>query len=1061
MTNGNSVIFIHPDGASPSHFAAGRFVQEGPDGRLNWDDMTHAGVYLGHMADRLVGTSNAGAVTHATGVKVFSGSYGLDEQGNPVQSLSAISPQLGGPDLGVQPGQTIMEEAIVAGKATAIINSGLIAEPGTGVFLAEVEDRSETEAITAQIIESGVNVILGAGETDYLPVGTIGFFGEEGTREDGRNLIAEAEAMGYTVVFTQEQLLSVPAGTERLLGIFGAEDTYNDTTEEANQLAGLDNYGQFFPDGTPTNPPTIGQMLDVTLNLNLFSAENEHGFFIVLEEEATDNFTNNNNGRGLVEAVLRADEAIGIAQDYVDNVNPNTLIITAADSDAGGLEVDDVSGETVGTVDVNPTLADRSDAVQNPLDGTEGRGTQPFISAPDANGNQYPFGLAYVGTPDVAGSIVSKTYGLNAELLPSTVDNTDIYRIMYQTLFDVELPDFVPAEAPQPAPPATQETGNVIFIHPDGASPSHYAAARFVAEGPDGRLNWDLMSNAGVYLGHMEDQLVGTSNAGAVTHATGTKTFAGSFGLDENDTPVIPLSGQQGNTILEEAIATGRVTAVINSGFIAEPGTGAFLAEVENRGETETITAQVIESGVNVILGAGETDYLPVGTIGFFGEEGTREDGRNLIAEAQAMGYTVVFTQEQLLSVPAGTERLLGIFGAEDTYNDTTEEANQLAGLDNYGQFFPDGTPTNPPTIAQMLEVTLGLDAFNENQFMIVLEEEGADNFPNNNNARGAVDATIRADEAIGVAIDFIENTNPNTLLITAADSDGSGLEVDDVSPDEPVGSLGANPTLADRSDAVQNPLDGTEGLGTQPFVSAPDLDGDQFSFGIGFTGTADYAGSIVSKAHGLNADLLPSTVDNTDIYRIMYRTLFGDVLPELIDGTPGDEVLVGQVANDLIRADIGDDIALGDAGNDFIYGEEGNDGVFGGRGNDPIDGGQGNDTLFGGKNDDLINGGPGDDSISGDLGNDTLIGGEGIDLLVGGEGADVFQLAVGEGSDVIADFTDGIDLMQLPGFLSFNDLTLTPTDDNSTVITLTSNGEPLALLSNVPVSSITETDFV
>ena len=36
----------------------------------------------------------------------------------------------------------------------------------------------------------------------------------------------------------------------------------------------------------------------------------------------------------------------------------------------------------------------------------------------------------------------------------------------------------------------------------------------------------------------------------------------------------------------------------------------------------------------------------------------------------------------------------------------------------------------------------------------------------------------------------------------------------------------------------------------------------------------------IVAKAHGLNADLLPLSVDNTDIYRLMYATLFGVWLP-------------------------------------------------------------------------------------------------------------------------------------------------------------------------------------
>ncbi len=174
MSNENSVIFIHPDGASPSHYAAGRFASVGPDGRLNWDEMTNAGVYLGHLDDQIVATSNAGAVAHAYGIKPYAGSYGLDEEGNPYTALSG------------EEGTTIMEEAIADGKATAIINSGFIAEPGTGVFLADAESRDDVAAITAEIVESGTNAILGGGEIHYLPKGTVGRFGEEGIREDGR-----------------------------------------------------------------------------------------------------------------------------------------------------------------------------------------------------------------------------------------------------------------------------------------------------------------------------------------------------------------------------------------------------------------------------------------------------------------------------------------------------------------------------------------------------------------------------------------------------------------------------------------------------------------------------------------------------------------------------------------------------------------------------------------------------------------------------------------------------------------------------------------------------------
>ncbi|MGD1860994.1 MAG: alkaline phosphatase [Leptolyngbyaceae cyanobacterium] len=973
----SNVIFIHPDGADPSHFAAARFESVGPDGRLNWDEAPASAVYLGHLDDQIVATSNAGAVVHAYGIKAVAPSYGFDETGAEYSSLAALQGQ--NVD-GSAADATILEEAIAAGRPTAVINSGFIAEPGTGVFLADAESRNDREGITAQIVESGVSVIMGAGEVDYLPVGTVGFFGEEGTREDGRNLIEEAEADGYTVVYTREQLEALPADTERVLGIFAAEDTYNDVPEGRLVADGfVDENGELITYGQPPvnpDPVSVDEMLAATLNLDLFSQEDE-GFMIVLEEEGTDNFGNNNNARGTVDATLRADAAIGVARDFIDNINPNTFVITAADSAGGSLEIDDVSGDTVGTTVAQGRLDETGEPFGDeiPFDGTTGSDTAPFVAAPAANGNVYEYGIAWAGLPDFAGSIVTKAYGEGADRLGSTIDNTGIYRLMYESLFDVSLdaPEGVPDDlAPRQAPTPTDDTGNVIFIHPDGTSPSHYAAARFASEGTDGRLNWDQMSDAGVYLGHIDDRLVATSNAGAVVHAYGVKPFAGSYGFDapieEGGEEIVSLSGKP-VTIMQEAQAAGKAVGIINSGFIAEPGTGVFLADVDNRGETEEITAEILESGAEVILGAGETDYLPVGTIGVFGEEGTREDGRNLIEEAEAMGYTVVFTREELLAVDTDeTEKLLGIFAAEDTYNDTFEDnlrAQEL--VDENGDLILYGQPPlnpNPPTLAEMIEVALPILDADPDGFMLTVEEEATDNFGNNNNAAGTIEAAIRADEAIGAALDFVDNTDPNTLVITAADSDAGGLEVLDV----PLGFFGEIPeafnfdsTLRVQSDQVSfgddadgfpvemDDVDGSNNGNYEPFVTgAPDADGDVFDFGVAWATLTDVNGGIVSKTYGLNADLLPATTDNTDIYRVMYETLFGVTPEEAAQGDTlvdfeGEGLEAGTVVTDQFSGfsittdglaamlfDTGnptggdDDLASDTAGNVLILSEDG-----------------------------------------------------------------------------------------------------------------------------------------
>lgn len=433
-------------------------------------------------------------------------------------------------------------------------------------------------------------------------------------------------------------------------------------------------------------------------------------------------------------------------------------------------------------------------------------------------------------------------------------------------------PGVDPSTPQAPASPGlpaaeTIPLGNVIFIHPDGTSPAHWGAARFLHYGADGRSNWDQMARLAIYLGHMKDQLTGTSNAGAVTHATGVKVPAASFGLDAAGQPVVAASGKP-QTIMQEAIAQGFGTALINSGIISEPGTGAFVAKVKNRQQNAEITKQIIESGVDIILGGGEVWYLPKGTAGRYAKasQSRREDGLNLIELAKQKGYTVVYTREELLTLPDNTTKILGVFAAEDTYNDASEEELRKQILPLY--------EASAPTVAEMLEVTLRQLSRKGEPFFVVLEEEGTDNFSNANNARGAIEAAKRADDAIGVAMKVIEQ-KPNVLLITAADSDAGGLEVlgnrlQDMPINQPLPATNQNGA----------PLDGRDGTGTLPFLSAPNAQGQRFPFAVVWSGANDNAGAIVAKAHGLNADLLPNTIDNTELYRLMYGTLFGRLPP-------------------------------------------------------------------------------------------------------------------------------------------------------------------------------------
>lgn len=106
---------------------------------------------------------------------------------------------------------------------------------------------------------------------------------------------------------------------------------------------------------------------------------------------------------------------------------------------------------------------------------------------------------------------------------------------------------------------------------------------------------------------------------------------------------------------------------------------------------------------------------------------------------------------------------------------------------------------------------------------------------------------------------------------------------------------------------------------------------------------------------------------------------------------------------------------------------------------------------------------GGGNDIFNGGDGSDRVFGGRGNDILTGGGSNDIFVIAAKTGTDTIADFTDGEDSIGLLD-LSFEELTITQgtgTNQNDTLISLSSSAETLAILQNVSSSSIDSADFI
>ncbi|WP_018425580.1 DUF5801 repeats-in-toxin domain-containing protein, partial [Hoeflea sp. 108] len=182
------------------------------------------------------------------------------------------------------------------------------------------------------------------------------------------------------------------------------------------------------------------------------------------------------------------------------------------------------------------------------------------------------------------------------------------------------------------------------------------------------------------------------------------------------------------------------------------------------------------------------------------------------------------------------------------------------------------------------------------------------------------------------------------------------------------------------------------------------------------------------------------------------------------IDGTGGNDILIGTAGIDTLNGNDGADILIGNGGNDILNGGNGDDILVGGAGNDQLNGGAGNDTasyidstvsvrinlddsgnattdtssstpthgqvggdaygddltsienLTGGSAGDYLAGNSsanvligmgGDDFLFGEGGNDTLYGGTGDDYLNGGTGSDT--MTGGEGADTFVISADAI----------------------------------------------------
>jgi len=257
----------------------------------------------------------------------------------------------------------------------------------------------------------------------------------------------------------------------------------------------------------------------------------------------------------------------------------------------------------------------------------------------------------------------------------------------------------------------------------------------------------------------------------------------------------------------------------------------------------------------------------------------------------------------------------------------------------------------------------------------------------------------------------------------------GSAVSPSDPTPVDPV----VNPTAVnDRGMTTLNTP-----LAVNVIANDTDANGNPLQISS-FDTISTKGGSITLNDNGTVDDLSDDLLVYTPASDLLGFDSFSYTIDNGIGGTATATVNVAVFSQ------------VGTFGNDVLTGSSEGDFIRGGAGDDLVDGTEGNDKLLGNWGNDILVGGEGNDLLAGGLGND---------LLVGGAGSDRFLLVSNLETDTIADFESGVDALALFGTLTFGQLDVTQSD-NDTLISVTGTGEVLATLSGVQANLLTAADF-
>ena len=283
---------------------------------------------------------------------------------------------------------------------------------------------------------------------------------------------------------------------------------------------------------------------------------------------------------------------------------------------------------------------------------------------------------------------------------------------------------------------------NVIFFISDGCGPASFTLARDYQRSLTGESSLRLDGyESGSTITHPLELRVTDSAASATAYACAAKTVNYRIGM----TP----DGQPMETIIEKAEAAGFQTALVTTARITHATPAAFSSHVDHRDKEAEIGNQQITKGIEILMGGGRQYYLPTEA------GGRRQDGRDLIAELQGMGYHRADDRDAMMA--ADSLPLVALFTS------------------SHMAFEMDRDPAREPSLAEMTIKALELLSKSDKPFFIMIEAGRIDHAGHNNDPAAHLHDVLAYDAAWQAAVDFAR-ADGKTLVVGTSDHETGGL---------------------------------------------------------------------------------------------------------------------------------------------------------------------------------------------------------------------------------------------------------------------------------------------